>query len=170
MADKKTFQQTWDNIPTGVKILGFSIVGIAALSLINKIVKQRSEAKKIKEQQQQAAQFYQQQQTGVTTNPAGRMSYAPATYYNLADTIESSLNTSFGEDFAQIEDVFKKIKTDTDFNLLNEAFGERTNYRFGIPMYTDNLSYWIADEYSGYDEDKAKLNRILAANGVNIRF
>lgn len=170
MAKGKNIKSVWQNVPTGLKIAGFGIIAVGLLFTVDKLVTKAIARKKRKEEELLWEKYYKEKATGKPTSPGGKMSYSPSTYFNFADSIESSLNTAFGEDFEQIAAIFKKIKTQTDFNVLNDAFGERTNYRFGIPHYTGNLAYWIADEYSGYSSDKQKLNNILAANGIDVRF
>lgn len=92
-------------------------------------------------------------------------SYPETTYKQLADKLDIAMTAFFGTDEEAIYNVFRQIKNDLDLVKLIEAFGIRRlefNIRWG------NLGAWLQADLN--NQEMAKVNSILAANGVSGRF
>lgn len=100
-----------------------------------------------------------------STLPAANLTFSPAAYKAAADALETAMNTS-GTDEDGIVAIMKKIQNISDVKALNDAFGERTNYVFGIPAYTAGLGYWLNDELGAGSSYMNQINSDLASKGI----
>jgi hypothetical protein len=176
---------TWSKIPAPIKT-GIYIFGAWQAWNFYNDWKTKREAKKRADQMQALyMQYYGQQPSagqiitsgagyglpggtpGQVTPTAGKLSYSPDTYVNWADAIDENLQTGFGEDWEAVLNIFKKMNTAADVNALNLAFGERTNYKMGIPFYTANLAKWLTEEMADYIP---KINQALALKQIPVQF
>lgn len=87
-------------------------------------------------------------------NP-NNLTYQIGDYSILADSLEAAMVTS-GTDEDAVLETLNQLQTADDLRQLIVTFGKRTNYILSIPQYTENLVYWLQEELSGSDKDKAQ--------------
>jgi hypothetical protein len=102
------------------------------------------------------------------------LTYPKSQYYTFADTIESA-SANAGTDENAIFNVFKKLKNNNDFLMLEKAFGRRVytgelfGAQFGMLDYSegDTLNQWLTNEL---DQDEiSDLNKMLSRKGIKYR-
>lgn len=60
-------------------------------------------------------------------------SFPDAQYDTWANTLESSMNRSIGDDYGKVVNIMTKMKNDTDVAKIIKAYGKRQLYVFGLP-------------------------------------
>ena len=88
----------------------------------------------------------------VTVNQ-NNLTYQIGDYAIMADGLESAMQTS-GTDEAAVLEIISQLQTADDLRQLIKTFGKRKNYTFGLPLYNENLIYWLNEELSGSDRDQ----------------
>ncbi len=91
-----------------------------------------------------------------------KLSYPASNYYLMAQTIAVA-GFDVGTDEEAIYNVFRQLKTNSDFLALRQAWGKKKIYDFGIP-YVLTLAEFLHWEMSA-DEIK-KINNILKSKGI----
>lgn len=100
-----------------------------------------------------------------------KQTYPTSQYYQMANKIESA-GHDIGTDEESMYAVFRKIKTNRDFLMLQKAFGVRDYTGDILPFFITrnrlDLQGWIVNELSS--SEVAKINAILRNNKVNYSF
>jgi hypothetical protein len=102
-----------------------------------------------------------------------KQSYPNSQYYSFADSLESAMENATTDE-ESIYSVFRKIKNNKDFLLLQKSFGTRTysgELFGGLTSYLDpsedSMEQWLRNELN--TEEIQKVNKILSNNGVKYR-
>ena len=96
----------------------------------------------------------------------GYPSYPDSQYDIFADNIEEATNTS-GTDEQAVYNVMEAMQNNADLLKLQKAYGQRTNWWFGIPLGKFTLSQILNNALD--DGEKEKLRKIIAAKGITIK-
>jgi hypothetical protein len=96
-----------------------------------------------------------------------KLTYPEMQYYIFADQLEQIMQNSMTKGY-KVFPVFEQMQNDSDISQLIIAFGERTNYWFGVPTFKKNLPYWIKDELS--NNELKQLNEMMEEKQINLKF
>lgn len=91
-----------------------------------------------------------------------KLSYPASNYYQMAKAIEIA-GFDVGTDEDAIYDVFRLLKTNSDFLALRQAWGKKKIYDWGIG-YVMTLAQFLHWEMSAYETKK--INNILKSKGI----
>lgn len=154
---------TWYNnlSPLGRQVVNFG-AGIAAFELFKAVrdaAGSRTERKELQTTSRELAQ-------SVKTKP---LSYTKSQYEAWANSLEDYMFDA-GTDKTGILDVMKKLKNDSDFLALKEAFGKRKYYTFGISYGFKTLGQWLAVEDSWLEYLVNDVNEVLKSKKIQYRF
>jgi len=154
--------KTYSNLPTKVKA-GINIgLTIGVIYIVYRIFKKfNSDSVR---QREQAKEVKKELINSIKLKP---LSYPNSQYDGFADTIQTA-GFDVGTDEAAIYSVFNKLKNDSDYLALIEAWGSptRTVYDFGI-AYKMSLPQFLRWEMS--ELEVKKINGILSNKKIKYR-
>lgn len=157
--DTKFAKESFTSLPSWAKgIVTVAVVGGVGY-LIYKLIKSSSpDVKREKEEAQQVEQELADSSRQV------KASYPKSVYQGFANRIEEA-GFDLGTDEEAIYNIFRKIKNNTDFLMLQDAWGKpnRTIYDWGMG-YPVSLSKFLTKELSA--SEISKINSILRANKI----
>ena len=162
MAKGNFAKESFSSLPSWAK----GVISIAVVAGIGYVLYKLSKKLNPESQRQEAENkdVESEIQQSVKKHP---LSYPLSQYKSWANQIEVA-GFGLGTDEEAIYSIFKKLKNDSDYLALQQAWGKptRKTYDWAVPLdYT--LSQFLRYELS--DSEISKLNYILASKGIKYR-
>ena len=162
---ESTVYKYYKDLPSWAK--GITIVGLLGLTYIvgNKIfLALKPKPQEIKNIEDDITNLQTKQQP----------TYPASSYDNYAETIYQAQRTSLSNDSGTILDLAKLMKNDLDVALLVKAYGNRTDYVFGVP--SDNYTLFGAmrkgiesDLFGAFGYRLNSVNKDWESKGITYR-